>query len=167
MDLSTAGSLPLVQQSKPAGEKRRICATPMSVAPTPFQQRGVPAVGAEAQSGVEEPSQPPAPQAATAAPADAPAVQEPEEAPRSRDMLSQPSTAAVPDVASQEPQSSLQRDVTGGGGPACSVSAAQVSGGSRLPEGRPQANTAEDVSAVQDSGEQSCYLLSAGSLRTF
>ena len=35
----------------------------------------------------------------------------------------------------------------------------------RLPEGRPQANTAEDASAVQESGEELSHLLSAHGLR--
>ncbi len=45
----------------------------------------------------EQPSPPPAPQAATAAPADAPAVQKPDEAQTSPDVLAQPSAAAAPD----------------------------------------------------------------------
>ncbi len=156
VDVSTAGSLPLVQQSKPAGEKRRICATPVAGAPPSLQQRSAPAAGAEAQSATEQPNQPPAP--GTAAPADAPAVQEPDEAQKSHDRLAQPSTVAMSDLATQEPQrSAQQREVTVGGGPACSTSAAQGSGGSQFTEGRPQANTAEAVSAVQDSGER--YLL--------
>ena len=168
-DICTAGSLPLVQQSKPAGEKRRICATPMSVAPSAFQQRSAPAISAEAQSDVQQPSQPPAPRAEIAAPADAPAMQEPDEAQKSPDVAQkssdvQPNAAAVPDLAPQEPQSSArQREVSSDGGPACFVSGAHMSE-ARLPEGRPQANTAEDASAVQESGEELSHLLSAHGL---
>lgn len=162
--------MPPVLQSKPSGEKRRICATPVSVAPTPSlpqQQRSTTAVSAGGSIDLDQAIQPPAPQ--DAKPAGVPDAQEPGEAQKPRDMLAQHSSAAVSPGASQEPQGSNQQREANKevGNPACSESAGDGLGGSHFSKGQSQAEPAEDVSAVQDSGEHLVKFPNAHGLLSF
>ena len=157
-----------MQQSKPSGEKRRICATPVSIGPTPAppqQQRSRSVASAGASIGLDQPSQPLATQAPM--PAGVPAAHTPDEAQKPHDMLAQHSSAAASPGASQEPQGSIrQREAGGVGGLACSVSADGASGGSHLPREQSHAEPAEGASAVQDSGAHlSCIPNAPGLLR--
>lgn len=85
--------------SKPPGEKRRICATPMAAPPPQSRQQGMPAGTAsmEANAGTEKLGQAsgaPSPMAADAA-----AMQRPAEMPERADEQVQPSPAKAVDAA--------------------------------------------------------------------
>ena len=155
MDVHAAGLPPSVLQRKPSGERRRICATPVSAAAAAPQQDSAPGDSPGAKVDTKQTSQPTTPQAATAAPADAPAMQKPDVAHMAHDTPGQPSTLAGLGVAAKEPPGSAQKsEVTIDDGLACSMDAVKSMGGLRFPMGQSPAQAAQDVSGAPGSGKR-------------
>ena len=152
-----AGSLPPVPHSKPAGEKRRICATPVSSTPMPPQQCSIPAVIAstEARTGTEQPSQPPAPQMTTAPSAEAPAMQHPDKAAKSSEEVQSSTGRKLDDAKMGGTQDSAQQGgLTEDSRPACTQSAVKSSEASPSHTVVSHGQAAQAISGAHDSGEQ-------------
>ena len=154
---SDAGSLPPVPHSKPAGEKRRICATPVSSTPMPPQQRSVPAVGAStgARTGTEQPSQLPAPQMTTAPSSEAPVMQHPNQAGKSSEEVQLSTGRKLDDAKTGGMQDSAQQGgLTEDSRPACMQSAVKSSEASPSQTVVSHGQAAHAISGAHDSGEQ-------------
>ncbi len=154
-----AGSLPPVPHSKPAGEKRRICATPVSSTPMPPQQRSVPAVGAgtEARTGTEQPSQPLAPQMTTATSAEeAPAMHHPNKAGKLSKEVHLCAGRKPDDAMMEGMHDSAQKGgLTEDSRPACTQSAVKGSEASQSQTVASHGQAAQAILGAHDSGEQS------------
>ena len=108
-----AGPLHTVPLSKPAGEKRRICATPVAAPLPQSRQQGTPAgtAGMEAKAGTEKPGQAQkASGAASPMAADAAAMQRPAEMPETADEQMQPSPAKTANAVIANAPVSMQQE---------------------------------------------------------
>lgn len=124
-----AAPLPTVPLSKLAGEKRRICATPVAAPPPQSCQQGTPAGTAskEAKAGTEKPGQAQkASGAASPMAVDAAAMQRPAEMPETADEQMQPSPAKAADAVIANAPVSMQQQEEGaktGVSPVCQMQA--------------------------------------------